>query len=157
MKVSLILLRRYKFRNVHQPAPELTSGIGKYTKVYMMIIIINQKLELYSKILNNFAGICKFARAVSSPKDGQDITKERRSSSLCSTARQVASPISRIRKALDGILLARNWCFQPRSSSGHSTTHIWRRLDVVQRRSGWSYDRRRQRQAGSHFIRSARA
>ena len=34
MKLSLTLLRRYRFRNVHQPAPELTSGIGKYTKSY---------------------------------------------------------------------------------------------------------------------------
>lgn len=32
MKISATLLRRYRFRNVHKPAPELSSGIGKYTK-----------------------------------------------------------------------------------------------------------------------------
>ena len=34
MRLSLSLMRRYKFRNVHQPAPELKSNIGKYTKDY---------------------------------------------------------------------------------------------------------------------------
>ena len=34
MKLSSVLLRRYRFRNVHQPAPELTSGIGKWTKAH---------------------------------------------------------------------------------------------------------------------------
>ena len=34
MKLSISLMRRYKFRNVHRPASELTSDIGKYTKAY---------------------------------------------------------------------------------------------------------------------------
>ena len=34
MKLTRILLRRYKFRNVHEPAPELTSGIAKNSKDY---------------------------------------------------------------------------------------------------------------------------
>lgn len=34
MKFSKVLLRRYKFRNVHKPAPDLDSGLGQYTKDY---------------------------------------------------------------------------------------------------------------------------
>jgi len=34
MKLTRILLRRYKFRNVHEPAPELSSGIAKNSKDY---------------------------------------------------------------------------------------------------------------------------
>jgi large subunit ribosomal protein L24 len=34
MKLTRIVLKRYKFRNVHVPAPELTAPIGKYTKDY---------------------------------------------------------------------------------------------------------------------------
>jgi len=34
MKLTRILLRRYKFRNVHEPAPELSSGLGKRSKEY---------------------------------------------------------------------------------------------------------------------------
>ena len=34
MKLSRILLRRYRFRNVHEPAPELSSGLGKHSKMH---------------------------------------------------------------------------------------------------------------------------
>merc|ERR1712223_1208958 len=34
MKLSRILLRRYRFRNVHEPAPELSSGLGKHSKTH---------------------------------------------------------------------------------------------------------------------------
>jgi len=34
MKLSRILLRRYRFRNVHEPAPELTAPIAKQDKAY---------------------------------------------------------------------------------------------------------------------------
>ena len=34
MRLSRILLRRYRFRNVHEPAPELTAPIAKQDKAY---------------------------------------------------------------------------------------------------------------------------
>jgi len=34
MKLSRILLRRYRFRNVHEPAPELTAPLAKQDKAY---------------------------------------------------------------------------------------------------------------------------
>ena len=34
MRISISLMRRYRFRNVQQPAPELTANIGKQTKRY---------------------------------------------------------------------------------------------------------------------------
>lgn len=34
MRFSRCLMRRYSFRNTHEPAPEIKSHIGKYTKAY---------------------------------------------------------------------------------------------------------------------------
>ena len=35
MRLSRVFLRRYRFRGVHEPAPELESGIGKFSKDYV--------------------------------------------------------------------------------------------------------------------------